>query len=255
MLDKLHERETTLRQFFNLAPETSLRKPDAVIPEVPPRVAEHLARFNIEWHSIPSEAAVPFDDDYVARLYPMRSRDFAQPDYHGESLREAIRISHHQRQGLIVGIESTRKPHYHHNNRQFYGTLYGHDQTADPFAQYLGKAGFTSSTRYAHNFIPLREFVNLVMDDWRSRSLLPSGYRLTICSPAAFNLVGTIFHPEWSETESLELGFYRDAKGNAHCFAVGSNAPQDYSYIQRIETDSDWTYLGFRLALVPEGAG
>ena len=252
MLHELHERETTLRQFFNLAPETSLLKQDAVIPDVSPTVAAHLARFNIEWHVIPSADAVPFDDDYVARLYPMRARDFARPDYHGESLLEALRISHRRHQGLSLGIESTGKPHYHQNNRQFYGTVYGHDATADPFASYLGKAGFATSTRYAHNYIPLREFVNLVTNDWRARALLPSGYRLTICSPALFNLVGAIFHPEWSETESLELGFYRDEKGNAHCFAVGSNAPGDYSYIQRIETDSDWTYLGFRLALVPE---
>ena len=81
---------------------------------------------------------------------------------------------------------------------------------------------------------------------------MPRGYRLTICPPAVFNLVGTIFHPEWSETESLELGFYRDEKGNATCYAVGSNEPGDYSYIQRIETESDWTYLGFRVALVQD---
>lgn len=252
MLNELHENETTLRRFFNLAPETSLLRPDALQPDVPPAIAAHLASFNMEWHIIPSVDAVPFDDNYVERFYPSRSRDFVRPDYHGEILLEALRISHRRHQGLILGIESTPKPRYHPNNRQFYGTLYGHDATADPFALYLGKAGFTSRTRYAHSYIPLREFVNLVTNDWRSRGLLPNGYRLTVCPPAVFNLIGTIFHPEWSETESLELGFYRDEKGNAHCFAVGPNAPGDYSYLQRIETDSDWTYLGFRLALVPE---
>ncbi len=60
-----------------------------------------------------------------------------------------------------------------------------------------------------------------------------------------------IRHREWSLTESLELGFYRDEKGNAKCYAVGSNAPNDFSYISEIETASDWTYLGFRTALVP----
>jgi hypothetical protein len=67
-----------------------------------------------------------------------------------------------------------------------------------------------------------------------------------------FNLVGTIFHPEWSETETLELGFYRDEQGNATCYAVGSNAPGDYSYIDEVEGEADWSLMGFRLALVPE---
>jgi hypothetical protein len=89
-------------------------------------------------------------------------------------------------------------------------------------------------------------------EDWRERRLLPKGYRLTICPPAVFNLVGTIFHPEWSETESLELGFYRDAAGNATCYGVGSNAPGDFSYINEVELETDWTLLGFRIALVPE---
>ena len=184
MLTELNERETTLRQFFNLAPDTPLLRQDAVSPEVSPAVAAHLARFNIEWHVIPSAEAVPFDDNYVARLYPMRARDFARPDYRGETLRQALTISHRRHQGLILGIESTRKPRYHPNNQQFYGTLYGHDATADPFFSYLGQAGFAHSTRYAHNYLPVRAFVNLVTNDWRAHSLLPSGYRLTICPPA-----------------------------------------------------------------------
>jgi hypothetical protein len=252
MLPELYERETTIRQFFHLAPNIQIIRPDVIQPGVSPAVAAHLAHFNMEWHLIPSAAAVPFDDAYVSRLYAKHSRDFARPDYHGKSLRETLTTNHQRHQGLILGVESTPKPRYHPNNRQFYGTLYGHDATADPFAPYLGRAGFTTSTRFAHSYIPLREFVTLVTEDWRARSLMPKGYRLTICPPAIFNLIGTVFHPEWSETESLELGFYRDEKGNAHCFAVGSNAPGDYSYIQHIETNSDWTYLGFRMALVPE---
>lgn len=252
MLNELHERETTLRQFFNLAPDTSLLRQDAIIPDVSPTVAAHLARFNIEWQIIPSVEAVPFDDDYVSRLYPMRSRDFARPDFRGETVLESLKRSHRRHQGLILGIESTRKPRYHQNNRQYYGTLYGHEPTADPFLPYLSQAGFAHGTRYAHNYLPVRAFVNLVTNDWRAHSLMPSGYRLTICPPAVFNLIGTLFHPEWSETETLELGFYRDEKGNATCFSVGSNEPNDYSYIQRIETDADWTYLGFRTVLVPD---
>ncbi len=82
--------------------------------------------------------------------------------------------------------------------------------------------------------------------------MLPRGYRVTVCPPAVFNLVGTVFHPEWSETETLELGFYRDEQRNATCYAVGSNAPGDFSYITEIEGDTEWALAGFRVALVPE---
>ena len=34
--------------------------------------------------------------------------------------------------------------------------------------------------------------------------------------------------------------------------AVGSNAPGDFSYINEVELETDWTLLGFRTALVPE---
>lgn len=81
---------------------------------------------------------------------------------------------------------------------------------------------------------------------------MPQRYRLTICPPVIFNLIGTIFHREWSDTESQELGFYRDEDGSAKCYAVGSNAPGDFSFIHEIETDSDWELLGFRTALIPE---
>ena len=72
----------------------------------------------------------------------------------------------------------------------------------------MGRAGMMNGTRYAHNYLSLREFIRVVNEDWRARKLLPAGYRVTVCPPAIFNLVGTIFHPEWSETETLELGFY-----------------------------------------------
>ncbi|HEX4950112.1 MAG TPA: hypothetical protein VFZ34_25830 [Blastocatellia bacterium] len=222
------------------------------LPDVTPAMAEHLARFNLKWFLIPSAEVVPFDEAYVARLYPMRTRHFAQPDYHGYSVQEGLATGHRKHQGRVIGVETTQKPRYHHNNRQYYGTMYGFDATADPLLPYLKQAGFKQATRYEHTYLPLRELGNQVNQAWHSRTLMPRGYRLTICPPAVFNLVGTIFHPEWSATESLELGFYRDEKGNATCYAVGSNEPGDYSYIQRIETESDWTYLGFRIALVPE---
>jgi hypothetical protein len=182
----------------------------------------------------------------------MCARNFAKQGTHNQSCRAALVRGHSRHQGRIIGVEITQKPKYLPGNRQSYGTPYGFDSTADPFAQYLGRAGFLTGTRFAHNYASLRELVNIINDAWRKLSLLPRGYRLTICPPAVFNLIGTVFHREWSETESLELGFYRDDHGNAKCYAVGPNAPGDFSYIHEIETDSDWTLLGFRTALVPE---
>jgi hypothetical protein len=109
-----------------------------------------------------------------------------------------------------------------------------------------------NGTRYSHNYLTLREFVRVVSEDWRARRLLPRGYRVTVCPPAVFNLVGTIFHPEWSETETLELGFYRDADGNATCYAVGPTRPGDFSHVSEVEAESEWSLAGFRVALVPE---
>src|SRR4051794_16734365 len=110
----------------------------------------------------------------------------------------------------------------------------------------------TNATRFNHNYLSLREFVRVVSAEWRARGVLPEGYRLNVPPPVGFNLVGNLFHKERSETETLELGFYRDEQGNATCYAVGSNAPGDFSYINEVELETDWTLLGFRVALVPE---
>ena len=246
MIDWMEQRALRICQFFGLPPGTPLLEP-ASIPDLP---TEPLHLFNIEWHLVPSNSAVPINNDYIAKLYPMSSRDFDQSTYHGSSCREALMAGHRRHQGHIVGIETTMKPRYLPNNRQYYGTAYGFDATKDPFAPYLGRAGFVTGTRYAHDYASLRSFLEVVNKDWQARSIMPSGYRLTICSPAVFNLVGNLFHPEWSETETLELGFYRDDHGNARCYAVGSNRPGDFSYIHEIESTSDWTGLGFRIALV-----
>lgn len=253
MEETIRERERRLCEYFELEPGCGLLGGRALVPEPDPQTRAHLARFGIEWHVIPSAEAVAFDSGYVERLYPMRSRDFAVTRHPGPACHfDALAAGHRRHQGLILGVEATRKPRYLPGNRQYYGTPYGFDPAADPFAGYLGRAGFSTGTRYAHNYVSLRAFVDEINRDWRARGLMPGGYRLTICPPAVFNLIGTVFHPEWSETESLELGFYRDSHGNATCYAVGSNAPGDYSYIHEVETDSDWTLLGFRTALVPE---
>lgn len=254
MLDILGRQEAKLREFFNLAPETKLLDDDAAVPDITPQMAAHLARFNIEWYVIPSEKVVPFDDFYIKKLYPERSRDFSTAFHHhgGKSLRESLAAAFRRHQGKIIGVETTIKPDYLPENRQFYGTAYGFDPTADPFDSYLGRAGFSSGTRFNHDYASLKYLGDLINSEWHKRSLLPSGYRLTICPPLVFNLVGNLYHPEWSKTRSLELAAYRDDHGNAICYAVGSNADGDFSYVHRVETDSDWTLLGFRAALVPD---
>jgi hypothetical protein len=248
----MEERAERLREVFELARDAELIGQDAAKFELQPEVIDGLARFDIEWHVIPSAEAVPLDDAYLSRLYPLAARGFTKAREHGPSYLDQLVKGHRQHQGRMVGVETTRKPRYLPGNRQFYGTLYGHDATADPFSVYLGRAGMVNGTRYAHNYLSLREFVRVVNEDWRALSLLPQGYRATVCPPAIFNLVGTLFHPEWSETETLELGFYRDEQGNATCYAVGSNAPGDFSFIAEVEGESEWSLAGFRVAIVPE---
>ncbi|HYO91396.1 MAG TPA: hypothetical protein VEQ40_07155 [Pyrinomonadaceae bacterium] len=248
----IEERAQRMREFFETAENAELIAPEAARFELPTDAAAALSHFNIEWHIIPSAEILPLDDSYMARLYPLAPRDFTRPHEHGPSYRDQLTKGHERFQGRIVGVETTAKPRYLPDSRQFYGTTYGHDASADPFAAYMGRAGMMNGTRYAHNYLSLRAFINVLNEDWRARRLLPAGYRVTVCAPAVFNLVGTIFHPEWSETETLELGFYRDEQGNATCYAVGSNAPGDFSYINEIEGEGDWSLTGFRIALVPE---
>jgi len=254
----LAEREQTIRAFFGLAPATELIAPAAWADfAVPPAVAAQLAQFKLEWHLIPAETAVSIETAaYRERLYPGLRLD-PQRDYRRTVSYQAITRNHRQHQGRLVALETTMKPRYLPGNRQFYGTPYGFNERADPLLPYLSRATFLSSTqhihgtRYGHNYASLCQLVQLINEDWRAQGLLLPGYRLTICPPVLFNLIGTLFHREWSETESLELGFYRDAHENAKCYAVGADGPGDFSYIREIASEADWTLLGFRLALVP----
>ena len=129
-------RESRLREFFALTPETTLIAPEVTAAfDVPEPIAEHLARFNIEWHIIPSEAAVHIDtDDYRARLYPMLKYDLTGYEYRKTSSYQAIMSGHRRHQGRIIGVETTTKPSYLPGNRQYYGTPYGFEAAADPFA-------------------------------------------------------------------------------------------------------------------------
>ena len=248
------EKQSKMREFFGLDANAALIDDDAVRSfEVAPKIADNLARHNIEWHIVPSAEAVHIDtEDYRKRLYPNLKFDAVSNDYQKTESYHAIMDGHQKHQGRIIGVETTLKPKYLPGNRQFYGTQYGFEPNADPFAPYFGAAKIMTGTRYSHNYHSLRNFVNLITKDWTDRNLLPQGYRLTICPPVIYNLIGKIFHPEWSQTESLELGFYRDRSDNAKCYAVGSNAPGDFSYLKEIETETDWELLGFRCALVPE---
>jgi hypothetical protein len=252
MADWKAERAGRLRDYFGLAPDAELLAPEAREFEVPPEASRALGHFHIEWHVVPSAEAVPLDEAYAGRLYAGASREFTRPREHSGSYREQLFRGHARHQGHVVGVETTQKPRYLPGNRQFYGTPYGHDPAADPFAPYLGRAGMVNGTRYAHNYLSLREFVRVLNEDWRGRGLMPEGYRATICPPVVYNLVGALFHPEWSETETLELGFYRDEQGNAKCYAVGSNGPGDFSYVRGVEGEEEWALAGFRVALVPE---
>ena len=253
MKDWIKDRENKLREFFNPTNDAKMVLPEAVESfDVSPKMSRHFEHFNIEWHIIPSEESVPImNEDYGKLMYPMIKREVNPNEYKKTSSYRAILSGHGRHQGRIVGIETTMKPKYLPGNRQQYCTPYGYEP-GDPFAPYMGRAGFATGTRYGHNYRDLRKFVNYVNEDWKKRGLMPKGFHVTICPPVVFNLIGTIFHPEWSETESLELGFYRDEHNNANCYIVGSNAPNDFSYIEEIDTASDWTYLGFRMAVVPD---
>ncbi len=252
MREWITERENKLREFFALDSETAVISNEATAQfEISPLVSEHLKKFNLEWHIVPSADAVPIDtEDYRSRLYPNVKIDSSNREYQKTNSYRTVTKGHERHQGKIIAVETTIKPRYLPNNRQFYGTQYGFDSKADPFSVYFGAARIMSGTRYAHNYNTLRQFVNLVNKDWNERGLMPRGFRLTVCPPVIFNLIGNVFHPEWSATESLELGFYRDENGNAKCYAVGSNAPNDFSYINEVEVEADWTLLGFRTALV-----
>ena len=252
MIQELTKRENRLREFLGLAADVQLRSEDA-LPDITEPIAENLKRFNFEWQTIPSGDVVPFDEQYIKRLYPMRAGDFHRHIHHAiPSIRESLATDYRLRQGKVIAVETTRKPQYLPGNHQFYGTPYGLDPTADPLADYMAHAGFATGTRFDHNYASLRELDDLITKDWMARSLMPNGYHLTICPPTVFNLIGNVIHPEWSENSTLELTAFRDNHANARPFAIGSNAPGDFSYVHMVETGADWKLLGFRLALIPD---
>lgn len=251
MNNLIEERAEKYREFFGSENAGNFAPGNAQSFSLDEALADKLARFNIEWHFIPSHDALPFDEKYVRRMYPTVTREFFKAKAHGKSLFQAIAEGHRRQQGYIVGIETTQKPNYLPGNRQFYGTRYGHEPYRDPFADYMGAAEMTNGMRFDHNYLLIRRFFEIVNEDWKRRNLIPEGYRVTLCPPAIFNLIGNVFHPEWSETQSLELSFYRDERGNATVFKVGANAPGDFSYVDVQEGEDELEMTGFRIALLP----
>jgi hypothetical protein len=189
-------------------------------------------------------------------MYARRSSDFDKAPYQELSVHQTLMASHRQVQGTIVGVETTQKPTYvPQNGQQFYGTRYGLDPTCDPLRDYIEQAGLKSgprfiNSRFLHTPGSLRTLGAAINADWTERGLIPAGYQLFVCPPTVFNLVGMLFHREWSDTPTLELSAYRDERGNGFGLAVGSNEPGDFSHARRLETDPDLRLLGFRMALV-----
>jgi hypothetical protein len=256
--DELELRAHKIRETFGLRSNEDLTTGALQRFDISEEVLTHLAAFNIEWHVVPSTSVVPFDDAYLAKMYPLRSKDFGEVPYEALSVRQMLAFAHARVQGMLVGIETTQKPTYlpdHH--QQFYGTTNGLDPTWDPLRGYIHQAGLKSgprfiNSRFSHTPATLRSLGEVINADWKQRQLIPTGYRLNICPPTVFNLVGLLFHREWSNTPTLELSAYFDDRGNATGLTVGSNEPGDFSYVRRLDVDRDLSRLGFRMALVPD---
>jgi hypothetical protein len=96
MNDWIAERENKLREFFELDSKTELISREAAESfAVSVTVAEHLQKFNIEWHIIPSAETVHIDtEDYRARLYPWMKFDTSNRDYQKTASYRAIMEGH-----------------------------------------------------------------------------------------------------------------------------------------------------------------
>jgi hypothetical protein len=245
--------EDTLREYFDLSADAVLLDSPTRLPALTPIIADHFRSVNLEWHLIPSARVVPFDNRYCRRLYPTARTSFHSGLSDGHTVRDRLALGHRMHQGRIVAVESTMKPGYLPDIQQIYGSKYGFETDADPLIRYLDHTSFGGTSRYGHKFLALGGFVEALTEEWRRLALLPHGYRVTLCPPVLFNLIGTLFHPEWSQTASLEIGCYWESPGSARCYAVGPNGDGDFSYVRAIETGFDWRLLGFRIAVVPEG--
>src|SRR4051812_13980982 len=109
MIDVLEEKAGKLREAFKLDRDARLLASETKAPELSAQVVEQLKPFNIEWHVIPSAEAVPMDDAYLKRFYPMVTRAFTAPREHGPSYRDVLVKGHKKHQGQVIGVEATQK--------------------------------------------------------------------------------------------------------------------------------------------------
>jgi hypothetical protein len=259
--DQLHTRARIVSETFGIASRQEFQTDALRRFPVSDDLAHRLEDvFNIEWHVIPPMTVVPFDAAYLARMYPQRSHTFEEAGYETISVRRTLEAAHARIEGRIVGVETTQKPIYLPANTQFYGSIYGLDPTFDPLRTYFEQARLQSgprfiNSRFAQTPATLRSLAAVVIGDWKTQGFIPPGYELAVCPPTVFNLVGLLFHPEWSQTATLELSAYHDDRGNAVGLAVGSNGPGDFSYVRRLGHEADLSQLGFRIALVPSDSG
>src|SRR5689334_772903 len=100
--EQIEEQSERLRAFFNVGSTEDFIAEPLTKLELSSETAEHLSLFNIEWHVIPPARLVSFDEMYVARLYPMRSKDFDRPLYETCSMRQSLQDAHSRVQGKII---------------------------------------------------------------------------------------------------------------------------------------------------------
>jgi hypothetical protein len=248
-LDWLKSRQAALRAHFGLPSDAELVDPGFAVPSLSAEQEDHFRSFNLEWHVIPSAQSLPFDDRYFARMYPHPPSGLTEAVGIHVAVRDQLIGFHRPQQGRILAVETTMKPAYLPHNRQYYGSRHGMDRSQDPLDEVMSQARFASGTRYGHTLLELSALAELLTGQWGKRGLLPPGYVVTMCPPVVFNLVGTVFHPEWSETPSLEVGWYTE-NGTTSGYVVGADAPGDFSYLVNLEPHPDWQMLGFRIALV-----
>src|SRR5437763_6031439 len=109
MDDELSARAAKLHETFQLGADAELLSPDLAAPELSSETVARLRRFNLEWHIIPANNVVPFDDEYVACFYGMAPREFAHARDHAPTYRDVLTTGHAKHQGRIVGAETTQK--------------------------------------------------------------------------------------------------------------------------------------------------
>jgi hypothetical protein len=252
--DELEARAGVIRETFGVPAGEDLVSGPLQGLDVGDDVIRRLGAFNIEWHIIPSTALVPFDDAYLARMYARgratstRPLPGAQRPPDADGVTSAGPGDDRRRRNDAKPTTSRRLP-------AVLRRRCGLDPTCDPLRGYIENAGLKSgprfiNSRFSHTPGSLRTLGAAISADWTERGLIPAGYQLFVCPPTVFNLVGVLFHREWSDTPTLELSAYTDERGNGFGLAVGSNEPGDFSHARRLETDPDLRLLGFRMALV-----